>query len=242
MWPHSITVGVGGKAISVGTDTPEVIATLDPWRIHDVGEPVDYCLELEPAALGGAGQPRPLPGLYHGSTALLRSRDTARLTTAFLRVLNSHARPAGDGQVRIGLMPVVRDGVALLAPPASIGAVPDRWLVAQGIEAVYTVSSLVDAGRGQVLVDPPLGSDDQPVAPAFGGWWLPPQHWDGELSPGFAVAEVMTLVADITAANAASALRAVATLVERVHPAFAPSTVAAVKDSLATALERAASP
>ena len=56
------------------------------------------------------------------------------------------------------------------------------------------------------------------------------------------MAEVMTLVADITAANAASALGAVATLVERAHPAFAPSTVAAVKDSLATALERAASP
>jgi hypothetical protein len=241
VWPHSITVGLDGKAISVGTDAPEVIASLAPWRIPDVGEPFDYCLELDPAPPGG-GKPRPFPGLYHGSTALLRSRDTVRVTTALMRVLASHARPAGDGQVRIALMPVVRDGVALLAPPASIGAVPDRWLAAQGITAVYTVSSLLDARRVQVLVDPPLGSDEEPVAPVFGGWWLPPQYWEGELSPGFAVAEVMALVTDVTAANAASVLQTVAALVERAHPAFAPSTVEAVKHSLAITFERAASP
>jgi hypothetical protein len=237
VWPHSITIGLGGKAISIGTDTPEVIATLEPWRIHDVDEPVDYCLELTPAA-PARGKPRPFPGLYHGSTALLRSRDTSRLTSAFLRVLNSHAHPAGDGQVRIGLMPVVRDGVAFLVPPASVATVPDRWLVSGGLEALYTVSSLVDAGKAQVLVDPPLGDDDQPMTLSFGGWWLPHQHWDGELSPGFAVAEAMTLVADVTAANAGSVLRAVATLVELAHPAFAPRTLAAVKGSLASALKR----
>jgi hypothetical protein len=240
VWPHSITLGVGGKAISVGTDAPELIATLESWRIDDVGEPMDYCLELRPAT-PGRGKPRPVPGLYHGSTALLRSRNTARLTAAFWRVLASHARPAGDGQVRIGLMPVVRDGVALLAPPASIGAIPDRWMVAHGIEAVHTVSSLVDAGRSLVLIDPPLGSDEELAAATFGGWWLPPSHWDGALSPGFAVAEVMALVIDVTAANAASVLRAVATLVEGAHPTFAPRAVEAVKDSLVEALTEAAS-
>jgi hypothetical protein len=239
VWPHSITIGLGGKAISIGTDTSEVIATLDPWRISDVGEPVDYCLELDPAAAGG-GKPYPFPGLYHGATALMRSRDTARLTKAFLRVLNSHARPAGDGQVRISLMPVVRDGVALLAPPASIAAVPDRWLMAKAFDALYTVSSLVDAGRAEVVVDPPLGSDDEPSTLAFGGWWLPARHSDGSLSPGFAVAEAMTLVTDVTAANAGSTLRAVASLVEQAHPTVAPRTVEALKDSLATALEQAA--
>ncbi len=239
MWPHSITLGLAGKAISIGTDAPELIGRLEKWRIDDVGEPTDYCLELHPTAPGG-GKPRPLPGLYHGSVALLRSRDTARVTTALLRILGSHARPAGDGLVRVALIPVVRDGVAFLAPPASIGKVPDRWLVARGIEVLYTVSSLVDPGTARVLVDPPLGKDDERAA-AFGGWWLPSQYWEGELSPGFAVAQVMTLVSDVTAANAASVLRGVATLVERAHPVFAPGTVNAIKEELASAFAEAAS-
>lgn len=239
MWPHPISIGVDGKAISIATDAPEVTARLEPWRILDVGGPIDYCLELHPPA--PSGKPRPLPGLYHGSRTLARSRDTARLTTALLRILGAHARPAGHGQVRVGLMPVVGNGVALLAPPASIAAVSDRWLVGQGIEPLYTVSSLVDAGTERILVDPPLGGDDEPVSLAFGGWWLPPSGGDGTLSPGFAVADVMQLVTDVTDANAASALRAVATLVERVHPAFTPRTAEAVKASLADALGRATS-
>lgn len=237
MWPHLITIGVGGRAIAIGTDSPEVIATLEPWRIDQVGEPTDYCLELSPAA-SSAGQPRPLPGLYHGSTALLRSRDTTRLTTTLLRVLSSHARPAGDHQVRVALLPVIRGGVAMLLPRASIGAVPDRWLLAQGIEAIYTVSSLVDTESAQVLIDPPLGSDQEPGAFEFGGWWLPPRHSDGELSPGFAVAEAMTLVTDVSALNAASTLRAVARLVERAHPVFAPTIGEGVKENLIEALQR----
>jgi hypothetical protein len=36
VWPHSITIGVRGKAIAVGTDAPEMIAKLEPWRISDV--------------------------------------------------------------------------------------------------------------------------------------------------------------------------------------------------------------
>jgi hypothetical protein len=236
VWPHSITIGVGGKAIAIGTDSPEVMATLEPWRIDQVGEPTDYCLELSPAA-PGAGRPRPLPGLYHGSTALLRSRDTDRLTTTLLRVLSSHARAPGDHQVRVALMPVLRDGVAMLLPRASVGAVPDRWLLAQGIDAIYTVSSLVDAENAQVLIDPPLGTAEEPGAFGFGGWWLPPRYWEGELSPGFAVAEVMTLVTDVSAVNAASTLRAVARLVERAHPVFAPSIAEGVKENLIQALE-----
>ena len=133
MWPHQISVGVGGKAISIGTDASEVAAALDPWRILDVGGPTDYCLELDPPAPND-GKTRPLPGLYHGAMTMLRSRDPGRLTSALLRVLGAHDRPAGPGQVRIALMPVVLDGAALLAPPASIGSVPDRWIMAQGIE------------------------------------------------------------------------------------------------------------
>src|SRR5207302_6807074 len=137
----------------------------------------------------------------------------------------------------IGLMPIVRGGVALLAPPKTVSAVPDRWLVAEGFDPMYTVSSLIDADRGLVLVDPPLGSDDEPMTPVFSGWWLPPSARNDPLSPGFAVAELMPLVADVTAANAASRLRAVARLVERAHPGFAPSTVEDVKAGLALALE-----
>jgi hypothetical protein len=236
VWPHSISIGLGGTAISIGTDSADVIAALDRWQIADVGEPVDYCLELDPAS-PGPGKPRPFPGLYHGSTALLRSRDVTRITAAFMRVLSSHARPAGDGQVRIGLMPVVRNGVALLVPPASMATVPARWLESEGIEALYTVSSLVDAGEARVLVDPPLGDDDEPTALTLGGWWLPHDQWDGELTPGFAVAEAMALVAGVTAANAAPVLRAVAALVERALPAFAPRTIAAIQESLSGALK-----
>jgi len=239
VWPHPITIGLEGTAISIGTDDPEVVARLEPWRIPDVGYPIDYCLELHPAAVG-RGQPRSLPGLYHGSTTLLRSRDAARLITTFLRVLGSHARPATEGQVRVGLMPIVRDGLAFLAPSASIGAVLDRWMAAQGIEAIHTVSSLVDADRAQVLVDPPLGSDDAPMASTFVGWWLQPTGWDEVLSPGFAVAEVMDMVTGVTAANAASSLRSVATLVERAHPDFAPTTLDGLKEGLAKVLELAA--
>lgn len=237
MWPHLITIGVGGRAIAIGTDSPEVMAALAAWQIEDVGDPTDYCLELSPAATG-PGQPRPLSGLYHGSTALLRSRDATRLTTTLLRVLSSHARPAGDHQVRVALMPVIRGGVAMLVPRVSIGAVPDRWLLAKGIEAIYTVSSLVDTESAQVLIDPPLGSDDDPTAFEFGGWWLPPRPSDGALSPGFAVAEVMTLVTGISAMNAASTLRAVARLVGRAHPVFAPTIGDGVKENLIEALER----
>lgn len=242
MWPHSITIGLDGQAIAVGSDDAESIDRLEPWRIEDVGEPRDYCLELHPPSPGGRGQPRPLPGLYHGSTSLLRSRDAARVATALLRVLASHARPPGEGQVRIALMPVVRNGVAILAPPATIGAVPDRWMAAEGIEAIHTVSSLVDARAGAVLVDPPLGTHDEPPALAFGGWWLPPLYWDGALSPGFAVAQAMQVVTKVTAANATSVLRAVAMLVERAHPTAAPQVADAVKEGLITALERATPP
>lgn len=240
MWPHSISIGVGGKGVTVGTDAPEVIARLAPWRIEDLGDPTDYCLQLHPPATS-PGKPRPLPALYHGSTALLRSQDTTRLTAALLRVLASHARPAGNGQLRVRLMPVIRDGVALLAPPASMATVPDRWMLAQGIEAFHTVSSLVDTRGGEVLVDAPLGSDDEPERRVFGGWWLPPRHWDGVLSPGFAVAEVMTLVTDVTVDNAASTLRSVAALVERARPVFAPRSVDALKERLTTGFDEVVS-
>jgi hypothetical protein len=237
VWPHLITIGVGERAIAIGTDSPDVMAILEPWQIDYAGEPTDYCLELSPES-PGAGRPRPLPGLYHGSTALLRSRDTPRLTTTLLRVLSSHARPPADHQVRLALVPVIRNGVAMLLPRASLGAVPDRWLLGQGIEAVHTVSSLVDAESALVLVDPPLGSDEEPAALEFGGWWLPQRPSDGAISPGFAVAEVMTLATDVSALNAASTLRTVARLVERAHPTFAPSIGEGVKENLIEALER----
>jgi hypothetical protein len=239
VWPHSITVGLRGKAIVIGTDALEMVLSLDPWRIDDVGDPTDYCLELNPEA-PDSGRPRPLPGLYHGSTALLRSRDTERLTMTLFRILASHAHPAGPGQVRVALMPVIRDGVALLVPRDSASAVPDRWLLGQGIDAIYTSSSLVDAQKGSVIVDPPLGSNEEPRSLEFGGWWLSRQHWDGDLSPGFAVAEVMTLVTDVNPDNAASTLRTVAALVERSQPVFAP-TAEAVRDALTSSLRRVSS-
>ena len=238
MWPLSITVGVGGRAIAVGTDASEVVTLLEAWRIDEVGDPTDFCLELYPPA-AGRGEPQRVPGLYHGSTALLRSRDPVRLTTALRRVLSSYANPAGTGEVRVGLTPVVCHGVALLAPPATVAAFPERWLAARGIEAFAAVSTRVDARTAQVFIDAPLGSEEEPVTAALGGWWLPRQHGDGALSPGFAVAEVMALTTDITIANAASVLQAVAALVQRVQPVVAPGSVPAAKDRLLGAFDAA---
>lgn len=240
MWPHPISICVGGTAISIGTDSPDIVAALEPWRILDVGGPTDYCLELDPPA-PRSGKTRPLPGLYHGSLTLLRSRDAGRLISALLRVLGSHARPAGVGQIRIGLMPVVVDGMTLLAPPTVIGSVSDRWLMAQGIEALYTVSSIVDVEQNRVLIDPPLGSHDDPETRAFGGWWLPPSGSQEAPSPGLAVAEAMKLVTGIVAENAAAVLRAVATMVERSHPVVAPVAADAARELLAEVLPGAAS-
>jgi hypothetical protein len=241
VWPHSITVGIEGQAIAVGTDDPEAIAGLGPWRVEDVGGTVDYHLELHPEE-SGRGTPKRLPGLYHGSCTLLRTRDADRLRAALLRVLASHARPAHDGQFRVALMPLVRQGVALLAPPAAIGSVSDRWLVDQGIEAFHTVSSLVDVASGQVLVDPPLGSTDAPLAPTFGGWWLPASPRDGALSPGFAVAKVMSLVIDVTEANVASTLPGVAMLVQRAQPVLAPRDAHAIQAALLRTVGEFAAP
>lgn len=239
MWPYSITIGVGQYAISVGTDSAKVISQLEPWRIRDVGPPSDYVLERSPEAADRG--PRPQPGLYHGSCALLRSRNSGRLTTALLRVLASHERPARDDEVRVELAPVCRDGVALLAPPDLIAEVPDRWMSARGIDAFPTVSTLVDARTSQVLVDPPLGSGQEPVPMAFGGWWLPRSASPNPESPGLAVAAVMRLVGGVTSDNVTQVLNAVATLVDRALPESAPGTVKAVMEALPGALDRAVS-
>jgi hypothetical protein len=231
VWPYSISVGLGGKAIAIGTDDSDIVASLEPWRILDVGGPTDYCLELHPEAPVGA-KSRPLPGLYHGSKTVLRSRDRARLTSAFQRILGSHARAAGPGQLRIGLMPVSADGAAILVPPASIAPVPDRWFLSQGLDALHTVSSLVDVGRGEILLDPPLGIDAERETRRLAGWWLPPSPYDGPPSPGLAVAEAMRLASDVTIDTAAPVLQAVAALVERFRPVIAPADPAAVKELL----------
>jgi hypothetical protein len=120
----------------------------------------------------------------------------------------------------------------------TVAAVPDRWMLSQGFEVMHTGSSLVDTEQGRVLVDPPLGMNEEPRPPEFGGWWLPPQYWEVDLSPGFAVAQAMPLVVDVTAGNATAMLRAVAALVERAHPAFAPASAEAIKDGLTAVLQK----
>jgi len=51
----------------------------------------------------------------------------------------------------------------------------------------------------------------------------------------------MPLVVDVTAANATAILLAVARLVERAHPNFAPGTAEGIKDGLAAVLKEVAS-
>lgn len=239
MWPHRITVGVGTRAIVVGTDSSEVVDRLEPWRIDDVGGLVDYGVDLH-ARGEPLRWPRPLPALQHGTACVLRSRDTTHVVTALLRVLASHERPPADGEVRVALVPVARDGLALLVPLACVAAASSRRLGARGVEVVHTVSSLVDTRTARVLVDPPLGSGEEPRALAVGGCWVATDE-SCTLSPGRAAAEVMQLALGVTADNAQPTLEAVADLMRYVPAARAPTTVVGVIGALEPALDHAAS-
>lgn len=239
MWPHRIALGVGKTAVVVGTDAPELIDLLETWRIDDVGGLVDYGIELHPRAPDHRG-PRPLGALQHGLTCVVRSSDAGQLTRVLLRMLASHTRPAGEGQVRLALMPVERNGVAVLVAPALLAGVSDRRLEARGIEAVRTISSLVDTRVARVLVDPPLGSAERPRDLALGGWWLPASDPDSTLSPGHAVAEVMQVALDVSVDNARATLAGVADLLQRVPASTAPEPTDDVLDALEEALEDAA--
>ena len=201
-WPHRLTVEVDGTAVTVGADDPTVIAALRPWAVDLDPDFVDYGLILDPQPVPGYPA-RALPALHHGCEPVFRLNDTAVLRRAFGRVVASFARPAGAHEVRIALMPLVRDGRALLVPPAHAGAVsPHRYRQA-GIEPVYTTSCVIDAATWTVRWDTALADDRDPAAPTgplpIVDWWLPAADPEYLMSPGEALAHVMRLSVAVTA-------------------------------------------
>lgn len=241
MWPHRITVGVGDVAVVIATDHPELTNWLAAWRIDDDADPVDYCLENEPLPPEGSNWRRPLPGLWHGSTCLIRSSDRGLVVETLMRVLAAQARSLRDGQLALQLSAVARDGAAILVPLRLLSSLSDRRLHANGMVGYPSETSWVDADNAALLVDPGLGSSDPPRELELRGIWL--ESWDFGLvlTPGQAVAEVMQLVPDVTVDNVAARLGDVARLVQRVHPDVRPADEGGALDDLLSILSNAGS-
>lgn len=224
MWPHHIVIGVDAAAITVASDDPSFIESLEPWRIELDTDLVDFLLELDPSRSKDRPGRRYLPRLRNGSCDLFRLRDTDLLTLVTRRVLASFGVPEAPGQVRVGLMPVVCGAKALLVPPTHGGAISHRWYESRGLVPVYGVSSVVDIEAWSVRVDPPLGSvyEAEPEWYPLLDWWLPSVDPTAGLTPGHAVAQVMRLVTGVAEANAGAVLATVARAVECHLPGLAP--------------------
>ena len=215
-------VGVGDTAISIGTDDPEVIDLLEPWRIDETAELVDYGVRLNRAGVVERGVKRDFPFLRNGSRDMARSRDPQVVIDSLSRILGSFERATQPGQVRLALMPLVRNGGALLVPEAQVADVPERWMHARGITRYVAVSTLVDAETPSVVIEPLLGSTDDPITVPLIGWWFFSHDPDQEFTPGGAVALAMGICEGKTEANAQQTLTSVARLVHRLAPGLAP--------------------
>ena len=227
MWPHHCVVGVDGLAISIGTDSAEIVERLRPWHVEVDATVVDYALELAPTADPVRPRVRPLPRLAHGTCDLFRLRDPAELTVAFLRLLASFSTPTQPDRVRLGLMPIVHNNHALLIAADHGGRIPARWYADRSIVPYYTYSSQIDVANLTVHVDRPLtdaGSSTEPGVPLL-DWWLPTANLTAELSGGTAVAQAMRFTNGIASPNVQSTLERVAMLVERHPPGLAPAAV-----------------
>ena len=169
MWPHHILVGVGGHSISVGSDDPSVIEDLEPWRIGEARDVVDFGLwlhvEYEPESSG----PKQLHALRHGSADLTRSRDSASLKTALWQVLGSFEETERPEELQIRLTPVVNGSSAVLIHPMRLEMVSERQLERSGLKAMHTFWAKADPRTGEVIVSPPLGSTADPARFSLAG-------------------------------------------------------------------------
>jgi len=226
VWPHHIVVGVNGVAISVASDTPEIIALLEPWRVAVDAELVDYAIELDPPPPDSPRGMRPLPRLTHGTCDLFRLRDPDQLTLALMRILASFSAPAEPDRIRVGLMPLVHQDRALLVETAHAGRISPRWYRAHSVTPIYGLSSVVNVSTLTVEIDEPLlggTTSATPTSLPLLDWWLPSADVSLGLSPGEAVAFVMRLAVDITGTNARASLERAAQLVELRPPQLAPA-------------------
>jgi len=232
VWPLHIMVGVGDTAVSVGTDDAAVIAMLEPWRIDETADLVDYGIRLNLAGATQRGAARAFPYLRHGSHDIARSRDPQVLIDALMRILGALERPAQPGQVRLALMPLMRNGSALLAPETHVGTIPERWMDAHGISRCLATSTLVDLDSLAVVIEPPLGSAAATTTVPLMGWWFASYNLEREFTPGGAVALAMGIAEGKHEANAHEILTGLVSLVARLPPGLAPLAQTDVQEAI----------
>jgi hypothetical protein len=227
VWPHHIVVGINGLAVSIGSDDPDTIDRLEPWRVDVDTELIDYGLQLHPAPGQDRG-PRRLPRLMHGSCDLIRLHDENELITALLRILASFSEEPHPNVLRVSLMTLVHEGRALLIPIDHGGRISRRWFARKEIQPLYGLSSLIDVEQFTVSVDAPISANASQTATArvsypLADWWLPTVDESRPLSPGHAVAHTMTMVQGITGDNAQEVLADLAGLVTTRPPSLIPA-------------------
>ena len=236
-WPNRIVVGINGTAITVASDQRQIIDSLRPWQIDLETQLVDYVLETEPPDIADQPSLRKLASISNGCDPLFRLRDTEILVETFWRMLASFRRPESPGQIRVRMMPIVRDGVALLVPPGHAGMISHRWYEAQSMEPLYTATSVIDVASWTVRVDRSLlagtkpGGDLEPAYPIL-HWWLPSADPSAGITPGDAVAHVMRWCFGTDAQNAGQVLTDIATAVAIQLPGLAPLAIERIVEQI----------
>jgi len=242
VWSHFVMVGVGSTAISVGTDSEQVVDLLRPWTIEDYDvsdiDLFDYAVALDPPhPEGKTGGPKPMPRLHRGSCVLTTSPDPQQVTAALLQCLATHdtTTPAPPGTMRIELTPLIRNGAAVLAPPRQVMPLSERRLSAQGITRLDTVSCLLDPEAMTASFDAPLGADaPHPPVPVVGLFLPISGKGPGvvQFTAGRAVGQAMGLTLDVVSDNAAWHLESLARCVERTPTDLAPGNASGWSDAL----------
>lgn len=164
MWPHSFVVGVGGISVCIGTDDPDLVASLAPWCIDeatDLAEPVDlydYGIELHPAQPDARGVPRVMPNLRHGSDRLATVPDEGPLVDGLLRILGGLEAERVDGEFALSGVPLVCDDGVHLLTVEEMKHGSYRRFAADGAMPLLVDRVWVDPDALTVRVAAPLGS------------------------------------------------------------------------------------
>lgn len=180
MWLHSITVGLGGTAVSVGSDDGSLIDELEPWRVDVDRAVVDLGFEAFPKQPTERSAPRVLPNIRHGSERVVKSADPEVLRRVLRRMLAAHENAPSSGALRISGMALERKGRAVVVPLGNASLVAQREFERFGFDPIWAQSVLIDIAACEVLIDPPLGSAEDSRRLPLDTVWLshrePDQH------------------------------------------------------------------